>query len=207
MVTDVTGVLLAGGKSRRMGQDKRFLELGQQTLFARSLAVLRTVFQAVLIVIAQDSEPIESDVPVLRDLVPNCGSLGGLYTGLHASTTPFVFAVACDMPFLSAQAVEFMVAMKEQADVVMVRRDTGLQPLHALYGKRCLPSMEEMIRNGELKIQRIVERSTLATRIVTEAELSRVDPDGRSFLNVNTPADLEAAKKLLAGLPGSQPRL
>ena len=77
MITDVTGVLLAGGKSRRMGEDKRFLSIGEETLYEHSLAVLRSVFQTVVVVIAQDSPPLSSDVPVWRDLIPGCGSLGG----------------------------------------------------------------------------------------------------------------------------------
>jgi molybdopterin-guanine dinucleotide biosynthesis protein A len=83
MITDVTGVLLAGGKSRRMGEDKRFIRVGQETLFDRSLTVLREVFEAVCVVIAQDSPPLQADVPVVRDLIPDSGSLGGLYTGLR----------------------------------------------------------------------------------------------------------------------------
>ena len=81
MMTDVTGILLAGGKSRRMGVDKRFILVGERTLFDRSLDALRSLFHPVLIVIAQDSPPLDVEVPVLRDLVQHCGSLGGLYTG------------------------------------------------------------------------------------------------------------------------------
>src|SRR5262245_24376653 len=89
MISGVTGVLLAGGKSRRMGEDKRFLSVGEGTLFDRSLAVLRSLFETVFVVIAQDSPALRSDVPVLRDLIPDCGSLGGLYTGLKQAVTPY----------------------------------------------------------------------------------------------------------------------
>ncbi len=84
MEIEVTGVLLAGGKSRRMGEDKRYLVVGDQTLLERGLVVLRSIFQEVLVVIAQDSPPLDVDTRVVRDLVPDCGSLGGLYTGLYA---------------------------------------------------------------------------------------------------------------------------
>ena len=104
METEVTGILLAGGKSRRMGEDKRYLVVGEQTLLERGLSVLRSAFQEVLVVIAQDSPSLGVDARVVRDLVPDCGSLGGLYTGLIQATTPWIFAVACDMPFLN-QAV------------------------------------------------------------------------------------------------------
>ena len=104
MEIEVTGVLLAGGKSRRMGEDKRYLVVGEETLLERGLGVLRSVFQEVLIVIAQNSPPLGVDAKVARDLVPECGSLGGLYTGLMQAATPWIFVVACDMPFLD-QAV------------------------------------------------------------------------------------------------------
>ena len=97
LIHDVTGVLLAGGKSRRMGQDKRLLAVGNETLYARGLTVLRSVFERVVVVVAQDSSVVECGMPVLRDLIPECGSLGGLYTGLKQSSTDWVFAVACDL--------------------------------------------------------------------------------------------------------------
>jgi molybdopterin-guanine dinucleotide biosynthesis protein A len=196
MITDVTGILLAGGKSRRMGEDKRFLHVGDRSLFERSLTVLRSIFQSVLVVIAQDSPPLLVDVPVIRDLVPNCGNLGGLYTGLRQASTEHVFVVACDMPFLNPEAVRYLTQLKNDADLVMVQRETGLEPMHALYGRRCLPILEEMVRTHHLKIQDIIEHSSLNVRLIKEAELSRIDPEGRSFLNVNTPSDLEAARRL-----------
>ncbi|HSB43592.1 MAG TPA: molybdenum cofactor guanylyltransferase [Nitrospira sp.] len=196
MITDVTGILLAGGKSRRMGGDKRFLHVGEHTLFDRSLAVLRSIFRDVLIVIAQDSPPLETDAAVIRDLVPDCGSLGGLYTGLSQATTEHVFVVACDMPFLNQEAVRYVIGLKEEADIVMAEGENGLQPMHAVYSRRCLPVLEEMVRTHHLKIQDIVAHPSLKVRLINVAELSRIDPEGRSFLNVNTPADLEAARRL-----------
>ncbi len=196
MITDMTGVLLAGGKSRRMGEDKRFLHVGERTLFEQSLTVLRSIFRDVLIVIAQDSPSLETDAPVIRDLVPDCGSLGGLYTGLHQASTEHVFVVACDMPFLNQEAVRYVIGLKEEADIVMAEGENGLQPMHAVYSRRCLPVLEEMVRTHRLKIQDIVAHPSLKVRLINMAELSRIDPEGRSFLNVNTPADLEAARKL-----------
>jgi molybdopterin-guanine dinucleotide biosynthesis protein A len=196
LISEVTGVLLAGGKSRRMGEDKRFLAVGDQTLFARSLAVLRSVFHRVLIVIAQDSPPVESDAPVLRDLIADCGSLGGLYTGLKQADTEWVFAVACDMPFLDPAAIRHFVDIRGDVDVVMAKLSRGLQPMHALYHRRCLPVMEALMRMRDLKIQRLADHPTLRVRLVTADELGLIDPDGRSFCNINTPADLAAARSL-----------
>jgi len=203
MEIEVTGVLLAGGKSRRMGEDKRYLVVGEQTLLDRGLAVLRSIFQEVLVVIGQDSPPLGVDAGVVRDLVPDCGSLGGLYTGLTQATTPFIFVVACDMPFLDRAVIAQFTSRRATADIVMAKLSARLHPMHALYGKRCLPAMEQMIQARQLKVQELVSHASLRVQYVTEADLLTIDPSGRSFQNVNTPADLEAARSLLARVPPS----
>jgi molybdopterin-guanine dinucleotide biosynthesis protein A len=203
MEIEVTGVLLAGGKSRRMGEDKRYLVVGEQTLLERGLGVLRSIFQEVLVVIAQDSPPLGVDARVVRDLVPDCGSLGGLYTGLTQATAPCIFVVACDMPFLDQAVIAQFTSRRATADIVMAKLAARLHPMHALYGKRCLPAVEQMIRARQLKIQEMVSHASLRVQYVTEADLLTVDPSWHSFRNVNTPADLEAARSLLTRVPPS----
>ena len=206
MEIEVTGVLLAGGKSRRMGEDKRYLVVGEQTLLERGLGVLRSMFQEVLVVIAQDSAPLDIDARVVRDLVPDCGSLGGIYTGLIQATSPYIFTVACDMPFLNQAVITQFTTRRDTADIVMARLATRLHPMHALYGKGCLPAMEQMIVARQLKIQDLVSDASLRVQYVTEADLLSIDPSWRSFHNVNTPEDLEAACSLLARIsPPGQP--
>jgi molybdopterin-guanine dinucleotide biosynthesis protein A len=203
MEIEVTGVLLAGGKSRRMGEDKRYLVMGGETLLERGLGVLRSVFQEVLVVIAQDSPPVGVDAKVVRDLVPECGSLGGLYTGLMQATTPCIFVVACDMPFLDQAVIAQFTSRRATADIVMAKLAARLHPMHALYGKRCLPVLEQMIQARQLKIQEVVSHASLRVQYVTETDLSSIDPSGRSFQNVNTPADFEAARSMLSRVPPS----
>ena len=197
MEIKATGVLLAGGKSRRMGEDKRYLLVGEQTLFERGLHVLRSMFHEVLIVIAQDSAPLDSDARVVRDLVPDCGSLGGIYTGLMQATTPYIFVAACDMPFLNPEVISQFTNRRDTADIVMARLAARLHPIHALYGKGCLPAMEQMIVARRLKIQELLSHVSLRVQYVTEPDLVTIDPTWRSFYNVNTPADLDAACSLL----------
>jgi len=203
METEVTGILLAGGKSRRMGEDKRHLLVGEQTLLERGLAVLHSIFQEVLVVIAQDSPPLGIDVRVVRDLVPDCGSLGGLYTGLIQATSPCIFVVACDMPFLNQGVIAQFTSRRGTADIVMARLADRLHPMHALYSKRCLPVLEQMIQARKLKIQELVSQPSLRVQYVTETDLSSIDPSGRSFYNVNTLEDLDAARSLLTRIPPS----
>ncbi len=196
LISDVTGVLLAGGKSRRMGQDKRLLSVGEETLYVRSLSVLRAIFERVMVVVAQDSPLVASDAPVLRDVIPHCGSLGGLYTGLKEAGTQWVFAAACDMPFLDPGTIRHFTGLKGEGDVVMAKLRNGFHPMHALYHRNCLPVMESLIHAQDFKIYRLADHPALRVRVVTPDELSQLDPEGRSFYNVNTPADLAAARSL-----------
>jgi len=202
---NVTGVVLAGGKSRRMGEDKRFLTVGTASLLDRSLSVMKALFSDVLVVIAQDSPPLEAQgCRVYRDLIAGCGSLGGLYTGLHAAARDRIFVVACDMPFLNREMIRFFVERDSSADVIMAKLPDGLQPLHAVYGKGTLPSLERMAKTRRLKIQEIVSEPALRVTLVEPAEWSHLDPANRSFQNVNTPADLDAARVAAGCEPAPQ---
>lgn len=202
-IAGVTGVMLAGGKSRRMGRDKRLLELEGATLFARALSVLDDLFPEVLIAVADAlPEGVEVGHRVVTDLIPACAALGGVYTGLSLATHPRVFVAACDMPLLSATVIRAMVERDPRADVVMAQLAHGLQPMHAVYSKRCLPRFEAMAREGNLKIQDVAQQEGLLIRIVPEEELRAMDSHVLSFLNINTPADLELARKLLASRSG-----
>lgn len=136
--------------------------------------------------------------PELRfavDIFPNRGPLGGIYTGLTASTSVKNLVVACDMPFLNVDLLNYMVAGADGYDIVVPRFKIGTENLHAVYSKRCLPCIEELLKKNELKIFKL--HSELKVRYVEEAEIDRFDPDHLSFLNVNTEADLKKAKELL----------
>jgi molybdenum cofactor guanylyltransferase len=195
---NVTGVVLAGGKSRRMGEDKRFLTVGEETLLSRATSVMAQLFPEVLVIIAQDSSPLTvSGCTVYRDLIADCGSLGGLYTGLAKATGQRVFVVACDMPFLNPGMIQWFVDRDPAADIVMARLPTGLQPLHALYSKRTLPVLERMAAAHALKIQRIASEPSLRRTFVLPSEWGERDAFAQMFQNVNTPADLEAARVAL----------
>ena len=199
MIEHVTGVLLAGGRSRRMGADKRFLEVGEKTLVERALEVYEQLFGEILVVVAEPS----ADLAIIRhrvliDMIPDCGSLGGLYTGLEGATRERVFAAACDMPFLNSAVIAHLVALSGKSDIVMPKLATGLQPMHAVYAKTCLPHFRRMIDARRFTIHEVTQNAMLTVRFVPEDELRTIDPRLLSFLNLNTPADLEFARKLAA---------
>ncbi len=199
MKLDITGVLLAGGKSRRMGQDKRFLDLQGRSLLDRSLSVMRDLFQEVLIVVAEPLEEYKVDgVQVVLDRISNCGSLGGLYTGLWHARYPRVFVAACDMPFLNRHLIRFMSQCHSSSDIVVANILQGPQPIHGFYAKACLPLLEKRANERELKIQNLFREPSLSVHFISEEKLVEWDRQLSSFMNVNTPADLEFSRKLLS---------
>ena len=176
-VENVSGVFLAGGKSRRMGRDKRELKINGESLFERGLRAFEQLFDEVQIVVAEMSPIVQDSThSVVTDLVPQCGSAGGLYTGLFHSTNPNVFVAACDMPFLNNRLIRYLCGQAGGFDVVMVKLSSGLQPTHGVYSKRCLPVFEHMIKTREFRLQEIVYRKDLSVRIVEEKEIGNFDP-------------------------------
>jgi len=194
----MSGALLAGGKSRRMGTDKRGIVFNGQTLVTRVLTVLESLFTEVLIVLAEDDLSVTTSVGrVVTDLIPHCATAGGLFTGLSCAKNDVVFVVACDMPFLKPEVITHMASQVKGVDITVANLTTGIQPLHGFYRKSCLPVLERMIHAKDLTVQHLLDDSTLSIRVLEEGELTALDPHLLSFMNVNTPADLEMARKLL----------
>ena len=196
-IQGVSGVILAGGQSRRMGRDKRFLDFEGEPLLSRVHSLLQPLFSEVLIVAAKPCPGIDAvGCRVVTDLVPGAGSLGGLFTGLEMATQPRIFAVACDMPFLEAGVIRRF-ASYSTADIVVAQVKGRIEPLHAVYSKRCLPHLRTMIAQGTLRIHELLRVVSLSRHLLTEDELGDDPAALLSFLNVNTPQDLEQASRLL----------
>lgn len=198
MMSDVTGVVLAGGKSLRMGRDKRFLRVGGMTLLDRVLSVMGQVFSEVLVVAAGDDPGLMScPYEVVTDRIPGCAAIGGLYTGLLHARQPRVFAVACDMPFINQAVVKYLIESYPAADLVVPALDVGVQPMHAVYSKRVLPRVEERIHQRCFRIQDLFHDKDLDIQLVPGHVLRAWDPQLLSFWNLNTPAEVEEAERIL----------
>ena len=190
----ISGIILAGGKSRRLGMDKAFLRFRGQALIQHALGVMRALSDDVMVV-ANDQESYQHlGARLVGDVYPNGASLGGIYAGLLAARHPQGLVVGCDMPFLSLALLRYMISLAKAHDVVMPRYGTYLEPLHAIYHVNCLPKMRELIEAGQLRISEVF--CNLPTRFVTEGEIALFDPDKLSFFNINTPEDLERAETL-----------
>jgi molybdopterin-guanine dinucleotide biosynthesis protein A len=192
---NITGVILGGGQSRRMGRDKRRLNWEGEPFLDRVCGLMSCLFDEVLVVTAQeDYDCSHLPVRLVTDRIPQKGSLGGLYTGLLEAQNPLTFVVACDMPFLLKESIARL-CLEPISDVLVVKLSTGIQPLHARYSKRCAPVIEQMMHEGDLKIQNLVFRPGLTVKIIEESLFDDIDPYRESFNNINTPADLEFARK------------
>lgn len=199
----LTGVVLAGGKSRRLGQDKALLRLwgeGGPTLLEVVISRLKAVCEEVLVVSDGPRPWPALPAPIVFDRYPGGGALGGLYTGLLEASFPFILAVACDMPFLSVSLLAYMAGLPRRYDVLIPRlTDTRgglshLEPLHALYGRPCLGPMRDILERGERRIIRFFPQ--MRVRYLEPEEWARFDPAGLSFRNINTPQDLEEARQM-----------
>ena len=198
----ITGIVLGGGKSRRMGCDKRRLEWEGEPFLDRAIRLMSMLFDEVIVVTAQkDYDCSHLAVRVVTDKIPRKGSLGGLYTGLIEAKNPVVFVVACDMPFLQIDCISRICLFSDIDDVLVVKLSSGIQPLHGRYSKRCVPIIERMIQKDDLKIQNLVADSSLKVEIIEETVFDDIDPYRRSFMNINTPADFEFARKTFSQLP------
>jgi len=194
----VTGVIQAGGKSTRMGgAPKALLELGGRRIIERVAAVVSAVVDDVLVVTNTPELYAFLGLPTVADVFPDHGSLGGIYSGLAAARGDAAFTVACDMPFLQADVARLVIGRAAEGDVVIPRVDDQLQTLHAVYGKRCLGPMAERLRAGRLKIVGFFDDVRVLE--IPAADIARHADPAVVFMNVNTPAELERARSLLAG--------
>lgn len=190
----MTGIVLAGGKSSRMGFNKALIEFGGRRLIEAIVDRLAGLFPEVLIIANDPDLYGYLGVKVIPDLIPDSGSLGGIYTGLTAAAHSRCFFAACDMPFLNADLITLLVREAEGWDVVVPRVAGELQPMHAIYTRSCLPFIKEAIDKGMLKIAGFFPKVKVKT--IEEPALRAVDPHLLGFMNVNTPLELERAEAI-----------
>jgi molybdenum cofactor guanylyltransferase len=195
----VTGVIQAGGKSTRMGgRPKALMELGGQRIIDRVVQAIRAVTEDVLLVTNTPDLYAALELPMVPDVFPDHGSLGGIYSGLKAAPGDAAFTVACDMPFLMPEVARLVIDRAHEADVVLPKVGDQFETLHACYAKSCLVPMESRLREGRLKIVDFFD----AVRVlaIAEDDVARLRSPDLVFMNVNTPEDLCRARELLATL-------
>lgn len=186
-----SGVLLAGGKSSRMGTNKALLRFASgETVIGRIAGRLRPLCADLLLITNTPDEYAFLGLPMHADAHPGASSLGGIATGLLHAACDRAVVLSCDLPLVSADLLAHLLALPFDYDLLMPFIAGRQQPLHAIYSRTCLPAIQAQIAAGDLKIIRLMD--TLRARVVTESDLH---PGWLpSFRNMNTPEDWEAIK-------------
>jgi len=177
-----------------MGRYKALETICGKSLLERVIERLKPVSSQLLIVTSQEqSELLAScETEVVVDIYPGKGPLGGIYTGLLASESPYSIVVACDMPFLNIELLHYMAELSRGFDAVIPRLGEGkIEPLHAIYSRNCLNTIKTELEHNHLKIYQALDR--LRIRYIERAECQRFDPQLLSFFNTNFPSDLKQA--------------
>jgi molybdopterin-guanine dinucleotide biosynthesis protein A len=191
LVTEVAGVILAGGKSSRYGRNKALETIEGVRLIERVVRILEVTFAHLVIVTNTPQDYSYLGLTMVEDRIKGLGPIGGIHTGLESIEEDAAFFAACDMPFLNRALIHHMLDSMHDFDAVIPRLGWRMQTLHALYHKRCLPYIRELIERGEYQVFRFFPKVHI--RYVDEEEIRAFDPDLRSFFNVNRPEELQEA--------------
>jgi len=191
----LSGVILAGGTSRRIGRDKSQLILDGETLIARTVRTLSALSDDV--VVTNTPESFSGLAARLTgDVIAGGGAVSGIHAGLAAARHEFVLVVACDMPFLNVALLRHMASLASGHDAVLPHWQGEVEPLHAIYSRQCTAIIETILRRGG---RRIIEfYPTIRVRYLEPEEITHFDPEGLSFFNINSLEDWERAQELAA---------
>jgi len=186
-IPGVTGVILAGGRSGRMGSDKALLPYQGGRFIEAIHRRMEELFDEVIVATGETARYDFLPCRRVTDLYTGMGALGGIHAALRASGSEKVFVVACDMPYLAPDLIRHLCSLTEEADVVVPEGEGGIEPLHAVYRKSVLPAVEDALRSGQCRVVSFFDR--VRVRRVPFAEVERIDPDLRAFRNINTPEE------------------
>jgi molybdenum cofactor guanylyltransferase len=188
-IEGITGIILAGGKSSRYGKNKAFVEINGVRLIERVIRVLGSLFKRLMIITNSPGEYAYLQLPMAEDIIKGLGPIGGIYTGLEMITDEAAFFVACDMPFLNEELIRHIIAQKSDFDAIVPQIGRKTEALHALYSKRCLPAIREIIDVREYQIIKFFTK--IRVKFLDEREIRTFDPLLRSFFNINRPDELQ----------------
>jgi molybdopterin-guanine dinucleotide biosynthesis protein A len=189
LLTDVSGIILAGGKSSRYGKNKAFAKVKGIPLIERVVGVFETIFKEIIISSNNPEEYEHLGHPIAKDIVKGLGPLGGIFTALNKISTPYCFVAACDMPSLNEGLIRHMLSFRGQFDIIAPKMGWKIEALHALYSMTCLPHIKNLIKSGQYQVVRIFPK--VSVRYVEEEEIRRYDPELKSFMNINSPQDID----------------
>ena len=187
----MTGIILCGGKNTRMGKNKAFIEIDGERIIDRTIRTFGEIFKEIILVTNSPLEYLDLDVRIVTDIVKGKAALGGIYTGLFHSSREHAFVCPCDMPFLNGDFIKYMMEKVKGHDVVVPAPPDGLQPLHAIYSRKCMPSIKRLIDEDSLKITGFYGKTGVLE--IPADVIATFDPEDRMFANMNSLNDLEKA--------------
>lgn len=193
-ITDASAVVLVGGKSSRMGRPKALLPFDGEPLIVHVVRALKKMFAETVVVAAPDQELPSLPAVLVRDEVAYQGPVSGIYHGLKTATKEVCFVTSCDAPFLNLQLISQLLAQISDCDVVVPYWQQRFQPLHAVYRTSVVPLLKNQLERGELRPIFLYDK--VRTRKIQGNEIRQLDPEGWSFLNMNSPAEYDAALQL-----------
>ena len=190
----MTGIILSGGKSSRMGLNKAFLEINGERLIDRTVKLFRQLFSEVILVTNEPLLYLDQDIALVADIYKGKGPMGGLYSGLFYASFDHAFLCACDIPYLNVEFIRYMTGKASEYDVVVPETADGFHPLHAIYSRRCLPSIKSLLIRDSLKMTGCFKG--MRVLYIPESVIRSFDPECRMFLNINTAQDLQRVLEL-----------
>jgi molybdopterin-guanine dinucleotide biosynthesis protein A len=190
----ISCIILAGGKNARMGREKAYLRIGERTIIEEQSDALSRIFDEIIIVANSQNYFENIDVKVVTDIIPDSGPLGGLYSGLAVSSNIHSFLLACDMPFINLQLIDYMIKQIGENDIVIPVSSKGIETLFAVYSLNCLETIRRQVEFKNLKLLDIL--TFFKVRYISQEEVEKFDPKEFSFFNVNSPKDYEEALKI-----------
>lgn len=189
LLDQITGVILAGGKSARFGSNKALAIVNGLSIIEQTAHTMDRLFGHHLLITNTPELYKFLNWPMTGDLFPGAGPLAGIHAALSCSKTPHAFIAGCDMPRLNPILIRHLCTLLDDWDVILPQLDNGPEPLHALYSKTALPVISESLVQGERKLQTVL--ASLKVRTITTQEILAVVPDLGSFANINRQADLK----------------
>lgn len=193
MKSDVWAVILTGGKSKRIGQDKSFLSIGSSYLIDSIVEKLKPIFKDIMIVGDKNEKYSRLSIQCIDDIFPGMGPLGGIYTALEVTQAEFVFVFACDMPFINTHLIKYMLGkINKNHDVIVPMLKGRCEPLHAIYSQNAKGKMLESINNKELGVHKLF--NCLSVFFVMDEEIHRLGEN--MFFNINTEEDYNKALEM-----------
>ena len=187
----MTGVVLAGGRNSRMGRDKAALPWQESDFLHVILKNLATICDELIVVTNTERPATLPSVRYVTDIIPHCGPLSGIHAGLVHASSEYAFVTACDMPYFSAAAANYIMAQSPGWDVVAPCSADFYEPLFACYAKSCIAAIESLLQNNTRKTQALF--SLLRCKHVPVDELKQFDPQLRLLRNINSPSEYRDA--------------